>query len=425
MNDKPHHSDGMDRKLERKRWTPKTVLAVIASVAVVAVAVWGLVRPNQSTLRVDPQRVVASTVSRVPFQEFIPVSGSVVPINNLFLDAVEGGRVEEIYLEAGTFVQQGDKILMLTNTNLLLDIMWREAEMFQQSNNLRNTRLMMEQFRLELSKELAATENRLRQQKRTYERYVELAKDELVPTHEVELARDEYEYLMQRRQLTIESQDKELELRQAQLKALESSLERMRGNLDVVRRKQENLTIRAPASGHLTALNAEVGQLKASGERMGQIDILEGFKIRATVDEHYITRIETGRGGEFDLGGERFRVVVQKVYPEVTEGRFEVDLAFEDEGPKGIRRGQRLRVRLELGEVAEALVLPRGSFFQATGGNWAYVLDAAGQTATRRSIRLGRQNPETFEVLGGLEAGERVITSSYEGFGDVDKLILD
>jgi HlyD family secretion protein len=425
MNDKSHHSGGMDRKLEKRRWTPKTVFAAIAAVVVVVVAVWVLVRPNASTLRVDPQRVVAATVSRAPFQEFIPVSGSVVPINNLFLDAVEGGRVEEIYLEAGTFVEQGDKILRLTNTNLLLDIMWREAELFQQSNNLRNTRLMMEQFRLDLSKELAATENRLRQQKRTYERYLELAKDELIPTHDVELARDEYEYLVQRRELTIESQSKELELRQAQLDALESSLERMRGNLDVVRTKQENLTIRAPASGHLTSLNAEVGQLKASGERLGQIDILEGFKIRATVDEHYITRIETGRPGEFDLGGVRFQVVVQKIYPEVTEGRFEVDLAFQGESPEGIRRGQRLRVRMELGEVSEALVLPRGSFFQAMGGNWAYVLDRGGQTATRRAIQLGRQNPEAFEVIEGLQAGDRVITSSYEGFGDVDKLILD
>lgn len=425
MNDMPHQNEGMDRKLEKRRWTPKAVLAVIAAVVVVAVGIWVLVRPNESTLRVDAERVVVSTVSQGPFQEFIPVSGSVVPINNLFLDAVEGGRVEEIFLEAGTIVEEGDKILRLTNTNLLLDIMWREAELFQQSNNLRNTRLMMEQFRLELSKELAATENRLRQQKRIYERYLELAKDELIPTHDVELARDEYEYLVTRRELTIESQTKEMELRQAQLEALESSLERMRGNLEVVRRKQENLTIRAPASGHLTALNAEVGQLKASGERLGQIDILEGFKIRATVDEHYITRIETGRPGEFDLGGDGFRVVLQKVYPEVTDGRFEVDLVFRGESPEGIRRGQRLRVRLELGEVSEALVLARGSFFQTTGGNWAYVLDQADQTATRRVIRLGRQNPETFEVIEGLNAGDRVITSSYEGFGDVDRLILD
>jgi HlyD family secretion protein len=425
MSDPTHHGQGMDRRIERKRWTPKTIAALIVSIVVVAAVVYALVRPNESTLRLGPERITASTVIRGPFQEFIPVSGSVVPINNLYLDAVEGGRVEEIYLEAGTIVNQGDKILRLTNTNLLLDIMWREAELFQQSNNLRNTRLMMEQFRLELSKELADTENRLRQQKRIYERYRALAKDDLMPPHDVELARDEYEYLVKRRELTIESQRKDMEFRQAQLDALESSLERMRSNLDVVRRKQENLTIRAPVSGHLTALNAEVGQLKASGERLGQIDILEGFKVRATVDEHYITRIETGRAGEFDLGGASFRVVVRKIYPEVTEGRFEVDLEFEGESPEGIRRGQRLRLRLELGEVSEAVVLPRGSFFQATGGSWAYVLDESGNTATRRPIRLGRQNPEAFEVLEGLEIGDRVITSSYEGFGNVDKLILN
>ena len=425
MSDKTHHGQGMDRRLEKRRWTPKTILAVIASVVVVVAVIYALVRPNESTLRVGTERITVSTVAQGPFQEFIPVSGSVVPINNLYLDAVEGGRIEEIFLEAGTLVKQGDQILRLTNTNLLLDIMWREAEMFQQSNNLRNTRLMMEQFRLELSKELADTENRLRQQKRTYDRYRALAKDDLVPQHDVELARDQYEYLVKRRELTIESQQKDMEFRQAQLEALESSLERMRGNLDVVRRKQENLTIRAPVSGHLTALNAEVGQLKASGERLGQIDILEGFKVRATVDEHYITRIETGRAGGFDLGGSSFRVVVQKIYPEVTEGRFEVDLGFQGEGPEGIRRGQRLRLRLELGEVSDAVVLPRGSFFQETGGNWAYVLDRSGDTATRRSIRLGRQNPEAFEVIEGLGVGDRVITSSYEGFGNVDKLILN
>jgi HlyD family secretion protein len=384
-----------------------------------------LVRPRESSLRTASERVTISTVERGPFQEFIPVSGTVIPIDAHFLDAVEGGRVEEIYVEAGALVEEGDPILRLTNTNLLLDIMWREAELFQQSNNLRNTLLLMEQSRLQLTRDLADVENRLRQQERTYRRYVELAEHDLLPRHQVELARDEYEYLTRRRDLTDESRRKDAEFRTAQVEALETSLERMGNNLEIVKRKHENLTIRAPVSGHLTALNAEIGQLKTSGERLGQIDILHGFKIRAEVDELYLTRVEPGRAGEFDLDGSGYRVVVRKVYPEVVGGRFEIDLAFEGEDPPGVRRGQRVRVRLKLDDVYEAVLLGRGAFFQTTGGSWAYVVDETGTHATKRQVRLGRQNPEVFEVLEGLTAGDRVITSSYEGYGNTDRLILN
>ena len=343
----------------------------------------------------------------------------------MFLDAVEGGRVEEIFVESGTIVEQGQPILRLSNTNMLLDIMWREAELFQQSNNLRNTRLLLEQSHLQLRRELADVENRLRQQKRTYERTLALAEEGLIPTHQMELARDEYEYLVQKQELTDESHRKEMEFRRAQVEALEDSLKRMNENFAIIRQKQEGLTIRAPVEGHLTALNAEIGQLKTSGERLGQVDVLHGFKVRAAVDEYYIARIETGRPGEFELAGQRYGVVIDKVYPEVREGRFDVDLAFEGIGPTEIRRGQRLRARLELSDVTEATLLKRGAFFETTGGAWVYVLDPTGEYAVRRSVRLGRQNPEAFEVLEGLEPGEQVITSSYEGYGDSEKLILN
>ena len=418
-------SDGMDRKLERRRWTaPRIALAVVALV-VIAGVIYGLTRDRQSSLRTRSERIVVSTVTHGAFQEFVPVSGIVVPIDHVFLDAVEGGRVEEIYVESGTMIEQGEPILRLTNTNMLLDIMWREAELFQQSNNLRNTRLLMEQSHLQLRRELADVENRLRQQKRTYERTLALAQEGLIPTHQMELARDEYEYLIEKRELTAESHRKEMEFRQAQIEALEDSLERMNENFAIIRQKQEGLTIRAPVQGHLTALNAEIGQLKTSGERLGQIDVLHGFKVRAPVDEYYIGRIEKGREGEFDLAGERYGVVVDKVYPEVRDGRFDVDLAFAGSGPAEIRRGQRLRARLELSDVTEATLLKRGAFFETTGGAWVYVVDPAGESAIRRSVRLGRQNPEVYEVLEGLEPGEQVITSSYEGYGDSEKLILD
>lgn len=416
---------GMDRKIEKKKWPPKRIAGLAAvGLFVILVLYVFLFRLSKSTLNVKTERITISTVTRGPFQEFIPIMGNVLPINTFYLNAVEGGRVEEIYLEAGTLVKEGDGILRLANTNLLLDIMWREAELFQQSNNLRNTRLSMEQYRLRLNQDLAEVNNQLRQQKRTYERYTELVKDNLISKHEYELAQDQYEYLIKKKELTIESQRNDLEFRRGQIDALEASLQRMQDNLEIVKQKQDNLTIKAPVSGHLTALNAEIGQSKSPGQPLGQIDVLEGFKVRAAIDEHYIARIETGRTGEFDFAGKSYGLVVKKIYPEVIEGRFEVDMEFVDAGPEGITRGQTLHIRLELGDISEAILLPRGGFYQTTGGNWAYVVDESENVATKRKIRLGRQNPQVFEVLEGLGPGDRVITSSYESFGNMDRLVL-
>lgn len=416
---------GMDRKIEKKKWPPKRIAGLAAvGLFVILVLYVFLFRLSKSTLNVKTERITISTVTRGPFQEFIPIMGNVLPINTFYLNAVEGGRVEEIYLEAGTLVKEGDGILRLANTNLLLDIMWREAELFQQSNNLRNTRLSMEQYRLRLNQDLAEVNNQLRQQKRTYERYTELVKDNLISKHEYELAQDQYEYLIKKKELTIESQRNDLEFRRGQIDALEASLQRMQDNLEIVKQKQDNLTIKAPVSGHLTALNAEIGQSKSPGQPLGQIDVLEGFKVRAAIDEHYIARIETGRTGEFDFAGKSYGLVVKKIYPEVIEGRFEVDMEFVDAGPEGITRGQTLHIRLELGDISEAILLPRGGFYQTTGGNWAYVVDESENVATKKKIRLGRQNPQVFEVLEGLGPGDRVITSSYESFGNMDRLVL-
>jgi HlyD family secretion protein len=416
---------GMDRKIEKKKWPPKKIASLAAvGLFVILVLYVFLFRLSKSTLNVKTERITISTVTRGPFQEFIPIMGNVLPINTFYLNAVEGGRVEEIYLEAGTLVKEGDGILRLANTNLLLDIMWREAELFQQSNNLRNTRLSMEQYRLRLNQDLAEINNQLRQQKRTYERYKELVKDNLISKHEYELAKDQYEYLIERKELTIESQKNDLEFRLGQIDALEASLKRMQDNLEIVKQKQDNLTIRAPVSGHLTALNAEIGQSKSPGQPLGQIDVLEGFRVRAAIDEHYIARIETGRTGEFDFAGKSYGLVVKKIYPEVIDGRFEVDMEFVDAGPEEITRGQTLHIRLELGDISEAILLPRGGFYQTTGGNWAYVVDESENVATKRKIRLGRQNPQVFEVLEGLGPGDRVITSSYESFGNMDRLVL-
>lgn len=416
---------GMDRKIEKKKWPAKRIITYAASAVFILFILYiFLFQMGTSSLNVKTERITISSVRRGPFQEFIPVMGSVRPINTYYLTASEGGRVEEIFAESGTMVEKGDNILKLANTNLLLDIMWREAELFQQSNNLRNTRLSMEQYQLQLREDIANVENQLQQQHRKFDRYEKLYEDQLISKHEYELAKDEYGYLVKRRELALESQQKELEFREAQVKALEESLERMQVNLEVVKEKQANLTIQAPVSGHLTSLDAEIGQSKNAGERLGQIDILDGFKVRAGIDEHYISRVEIGRTGSFDFAGQTYQLKVNKIFPEVVEGSFDAEMEFTDQTPEGITRGQTLHIRLELGSVSEALLLPRGGFFQSTGGNWVFVMDESGGTAVKRDIKIGRQNPEVFEVLEGLQPGEKVITSSYESFGNIDRLVL-
>ena len=416
---------GMDRKIEKKKWPPRKIVGLASIlVFVLVIAYLFLFKFSKSALNVRKERITVSTVFKGPFQEFIPVIGNVLPINTVYLDAIEGGRVEKLYLEAGAIVKKGEPILKLVNTDLLMTIMWREAEVFEQSNYLRNTRLSIEQYQLQLNQELAEIENQLIQQKRTYERYQELYKNNLLSKHEFELAKDQYEYYLKRKELAVESQEKEMKFRRSQIDALEAQLKRMETNLEVTREKLENLTIKAPVSGHLTSLNAEIGESKSPGQRLGQIDVLEGFKVRAGIDELYITRIEIGRKGEFDFSGQAFALKVKKIYPEVREGRFEVDMEFESREPLGIKRGQTLHIRLELSDITEAVMVPKGGFYQATGGNWVYVVNESGNFATKRRIKLNRQNTEVYEVLEGLQPGDKVITSSYESFGNIEKLIL-
>ena len=416
---------GMDRKIKKKKWPPKKIITLVSIVAFVGIVGYLLIfKVSSSTLNVNAERLTISTVTKGPFQEFIAVMGNAEPEDIHFLTASDGGRVEEIFVEAGTMVQEGDKILRLANTNLLLDIMRREAELFQQSNNLRNTRLSMDQYRLELVQELANIDYQLQAQRRVFERYKELAKDDLIAKHEFELAEDLYLYLQKRKELTLESQKNDLEFRQGQVDALEASLQRMQDNLKIVQEKQDNLTVRAPVSGHLTSLLAEIGEQKNPGNPFGQIDVLKGFKVVLGVDEFYLTRLELDREGTFVLADQTYELIVDKIYPEVMDGRFEVDMAFVGEGPSNITRGMTFHIRLELGDISEAILLAKGGFFGTTGGNWIYILDESGDTATKTRIRVGRQNIDVYEVLEGLIPGDRVIISGYENFGDMERLVL-
>jgi HlyD family secretion protein len=415
----------MDRVLEKKKWPPKKiVLLSFTGLFVIFIFYTIFFSDKSSKLNVQTERITISMVEKKPFQEFIPVIGTVIPIQTIYLDAIEGGRVEEIFNEAGSFIKTGDKILKLGNTNLLLDIMYREAELFAQSNNLRNTRLAMEQQRLSLRAQLIELNYQLANTKRAYQRAVELHQKGLVSEEEYEKLKNEYDYLGQKTNITLESHKQDSLFRDTQIHQLEASLSRMQANLEIVKTNLENLTIKAPITGQLTSLVAEIGESKSRGQRLGQIDVLEGFKVRVGIDEHYIARIDLNQNGEFTFDNQDYRLYIKKIYPEVKEGKFEVDMLFEGNAPAGIRRGQTVHVRLELGNLTEATLLARGGFYQKTGGQWVFVVDKSESFATKRQIAIGRQNPEFFEVLSGLEPGEKVITSSYDNFGDVDKLIL-
>jgi HlyD family secretion protein len=403
--------------------------AVLLVAVVAAVSLSGLLQScrrgsSSSTHTAKKDKILISTIKRGRFKETITITGKILPVNIVYLDALEGGRVEKVFVEAGSTVKQGDPILQLTNPNLLMDMMFRESELFQASNNLRNTRLSMEQFKLQLNQQLTDIENKLQQQRRVYERYKELEKDSLISRHEYELAKDQFEYLVKQKELTVESQKSELKFRQAQIEALEDSLTRMQANLDIVKQRQENLTVAAPVSGQLTSLAAAVGESIAPGSRLGQIDQWDGFKIRTSIDERFVAQVKPKDVGEFDFSGQSYKVDVKKIYPEVRDGKFEVDLEFVGEHPPGLKRGQTLRIRLDLVDAVEELLLAKGEFIRSSGAKWVYVLDETGKEAAKRKIRTGRQTPQVIEVLEGLSEGERVIVSSYEGFADCDRLIL-
>ena len=415
----------MDRQIAKKRFTPRRIALGVLAVAVVAFGAYALLSVNPSSLNVEAAKLTTAPVTYGPFLEYIVEQGAVMPLTTIYLDAVEGGRVEQVYVEQGTHVEQGTPILRLSNATLQLNVMQREAELFREVNRLRETRVTMEQRRLEMRAQLVELDYELRKAEREYERQDALLKADLISRQEYDEAKDNLEYFTRRREVTVETLRQDSLFQTVQIQQLEESIDRLQLNLVMVKENQENLTLRAPITGLLSSLIAEVGESKPRGERLGQIDVEDQFKVRTAIDEHYIARIRSGQSGSFDFAGGTYDLVIRRVYPEVIEGQFEADLVFpEGMPPDGLRRGQTLQVRIALGELADAMQVPRGGFYQKTGGRWIYVLDPAGEIATRRMIRLGRQNSQFFEVLEGLEEGEQVITSMYDNFGDMEQLVL-
>lgn len=416
---------GMDRKLTKRRLPPRRIALVVLVVAVVALGAYALLagRGGQR-LQVERDRLTVSAVERGAFQEYVAVTGQVLPGRTVYLDAVVGGQVAQRLAQEGDMVEAGQALLVLTNDNLTLQMMSSEAQLQEQIATLRSQRLALDQNQLNLAQQLVQLDYDLTRLRREEERIDGLVDEGYVAAQDLERIEDEREYVLRRRALTRQGARSDSLNRALQLRQMDATLSRLYRNLGLVQETMQNLVVRAPVAGQLTAFNAEVGEAKTTGARLGQVDVTDNYKVRVPVDEHYITRVAIGQTARTTVAGEDYDLMVTMVYPEVSDGRFEVDMAFVSDPPPDIRRGQSLRLRLELGDPEQALLLARGGFYQTTGGNWAYVLTEDGSRAVRQPVRLGRQNPQFYEVTEGLRPGDHVVTSSYDTFGDAEELVL-
>lgn len=417
--------ESMDKKIEKKKWPPKKILTAAASGAFGLFIIYLIFLSDKSAkLNVEKERITFSKARYGPFQEFIPVIGTVQPIRTFFLDVTEGGNVVRKYLEEGSFVKVGDPIVKFDNAELRLSIIYNEANVFQQINSLRGTRLSFEQSKLALQSQLLDIEYKVLNQQRIHDVNKALYAKKLISENDFKQSEDQYNLLMRTKDLTIKSYQQDSLFRSEQIKELEVSVAQLQSNLSITQQQLEGLTVRAPIKGQLTSLKAEVGQSIARGVNLGQIDDIDSFKVRVEIDEHYISRVNAGQMGGFSVSDKDHLCRIKTVYPEVRGGKFYVDMLFVGKMPEGIRRGQTLHINLNLSEQRNALVIDRGGFYQKTGGQWIFVVDGSGTFATKRPIRLGLQNAQVFEVQEGLKEGDEVITSSYDNYGDVEKLIL-
>lgn len=414
----------MDTIIEKKRGFKRKHWGYAAGgVLLVALVLYLVLRDTSSALRVERDRLTIETVVNGEFNDYIRVIGHVMPSRIIYIDAVEGGRVEERIVEEGTMVNNGDVILRLSNPLLNISIMQSEADLAYQENELRNTRINMEQERLRLKQERIGLATDLTLKKRRAEQYGRLFTKELVAKEEYLQAQEAYALAQEQLKVVDERILQDERFREMQVKSLDENIANMKRSLALVRERLENLKIKAPVDGQLGNLDAQIGQSINAGERIGQV-ITADLKIQAPIDEHYVERVMPELPADFERDGRNYQLVVTKVYPEVKEGQFKTDMIFTGARPENIRAGQTYHVNLQLGDPVTSLLVPRGSFFQVTGGDWIYVLDEDGVTARRRKIRIGRQNPQYYEVLEGLQEGEQVVTSGYDTFGDNERLII-
>ena len=415
----------MDRIVEKKLPYSRMIGYALGGLLVLLFAWWlvGMLLGGRS-LSVNAQRIFVSPVTVGTFEDFIPLRGRLVPRSTVYLDAVEGGRVEQVLVEDGALVEAGDAIALLSNTNLQLEVLGREAAVTEQLNNMRTIELQLEQNRLSHKRNLVEIDYQIIRLNRSITRQRELAAKNLVSQSTVDELQDELNYYENRREVTLESQATDTRMQAQQLRQLRDAGGQLQAGLGFARKNLEDLNVRAPVSGKLSGFNIEVGESIVRGGRLGQVDDPDGYKLNVQIDEFYLGRVDLQQVATADHGNRSYELRVAKIYPQVNNGQFEVDMLFSEE-PPGMRRGQTMQLKLTLGDNADALLIPNGAFYQETGGNWLFVVSPDGTEAVKRPVRLGRRNTDFIEVLDGLEPGEKVITSPYTSYAGMDRLTLD
>jgi HlyD family secretion protein len=415
----------MDRVLEKKKWTTKKILTLSLTSAIVLLITCSFYfTSGKSKLNVNTERLTVSEVTKGSFREFIPVNGIILPLTTIYLDAMEGGRVEEKFVEDGAPMKKGDPILKLSNTDLELSLANQETSVFNLLTQMQISRNAATQNTIMKLNQGTDVESAFKEADRIYKLNKQLYEQQAISLQEFKQSENNYNYCLQKKKLTEQILKQDSSSVKQELTQAKESYKRTEEALKIMRRKVEDLIVRAPIDGQLTSLDVEIGQNKNKGERLGQIDVLSGFKVRVDIDEHYISRIYNGLGGEFTFAGKDYKLIISKVYSQVKNGKFEVDMKFEGEIPKEIRRGQTLQIRLALSDETQALLLAKGGFYQQTGGNWVFKLNEDGSAAYKTDIQLGRQNPEYYEVIKGLQVGDKVVTSGYDNYENTQELIL-
>lgn len=415
----------MDRVIAKKYWSRRRILTIAGITGVVLlIGASYYFTSGKSRLNVDTERITISEIKKGPFKEFIPVNGVVLPLRTIYLDAIEGGRVEDKYVDDGAMMKKDQPILRLSNTDLQLGLVTQQTNVYNLLTQMQISKNAAQQNTVSKLNQMTDVESLLKEAERVYKLDKHLYAEKVIGSQEYQKAVNDYNYLLEKKKLTDKILQQDSSSNQQQVTQARQSFEGSQNALNVMRQKVGDLIVRAPIDGQLTSLDAEIGQSKNKGERLGQIDVLSGFKVRVDIDEHYISRIFIGLKGDFDFNSKNYELVIKKIYTQVTNGRFQVDMEFTGEVPQGIRRGQTLQIGLALSDETQAILLPKGGFYQQTGGNWIFKVAENGKTAYKVDIQLLRQSPDYYEVGQGLKPGDKVVTSSYENYGSMQELVL-